>query len=130
MSNANPTPATVRNAAATRKPSPAAVAAAEMEKLRAELAETKAALEAAKTEAASAKKAVVASGYKGYADKEISPVAKRFVSWIAAEYPELYPSVDKIDERLVFVAIKAYAHFQRSAANRDVNGKPLGRKAA
>jgi hypothetical protein len=126
MANETATPATVRNA---RKS-----AAAELAELRAALAErdakiaeTEAALAEAKSAAESAKKATVASGYKGYADKEISPAAKRFASWLRAEFPELY--AESIDERLVFVAIKAYAHFQRSAANRDANGKALGRRA-
>jgi hypothetical protein len=130
MANETATPATVaRNA---RKS-----AAAELAELKALLAERDARIAAAEAELAeaksaaeTAKKATVASGYKGYADKEISPAAKRFCDWLRAEFPELYGVPREMDERLVFIAIKAYAHFQKSAANRDENGKALGRRKA
>jgi hypothetical protein len=109
----------------TRKPS----AADRLAELEAKLAATEAALAEAQAQAETAKKQTVASGYKGYADKEITPAVNRFVDWVVQEFPELYPSRDKVDVRLVFIANKAYSHFQKSAANRDANGKALGRKA-
>jgi hypothetical protein len=129
MANETATPATVaRNA---RKS-----AAAELAELKALLAERDARIAAAeaelaeaKVQAETAKKATVASGYKGYADKEISPAVKRFCDWLRVEFPELYGVPRELDERLVFITNKAYSHFQKSAANRDENGKALGRKA-
>jgi hypothetical protein len=112
--------------ARTRKPT----AAEQIAELQAQLAAEKAARAEAEAKAATVAKATVASGYKGYADKEISPAVNRFVDWVVQEFPELYPSRDKVDVRLVFIANKAYSHFQKSAANRDADGKALGRKKA
>jgi hypothetical protein len=130
MANETATPATVARAA--RKS-----AAAELAELKALLAERDARIAAAEAELAeaksaaeSAKKATVSSGLKGYADKELSPVAKRYCDWLRAEFPELYALPVAMDERLVYIAIKAYGHFQKSPANRDADGKALGRRKA
>jgi len=112
------------NSNASRRPS----AAARIAELEAQLAESNAKLAEAEAAKAAATKASHESGYKGYATKEISPAVNRFVEWLLVEYPELYPSVDAIDVRLVFIANKAYSHFQKSNANRDASGKALGRR--
>lgn len=108
----------------TRKPT----VAQQLAELQAKLAETEAKLAEAEAAKAAAVKTAHESGYKGYATKAVSPAVVRFVDWIVAEYPDLYPSTDKVDVRLVFIANKAYSHFQRSAANRDANGKALGQR--
>lgn len=77
-----------------------------------ETPEFKAALAAAVAEALA--KSGRVTGHRAYATKEISPACAQYAKWISREYPELYPTIDDVDARLLMIATKAYRWFQKS----------------
>jgi hypothetical protein len=54
------------------------------------------------------------TGYRAWATKPVTPAMEKFSTWIRREFPEV---ADKVDDRVVMIASKAYGYFQSSDLN-------------